>query len=189
MPYVASWEGESEMAILPCRWAFGKRAVYPARDLVGTTRPIFGEMEPSRQRECVISVRCQVCHVELEEMSDKVVAGRPFQWLADLMHTPKTMPGHRLVLEPWVCDDCLIYALQVCPGLLGAKGKLRNVLAVFSSSAIGVTIIPHGNLEGAGPCLGYHKIEPLKYHRIAASHLLHYRHELRELVMGDPPPT
>lgn len=187
IPYVASWEGEDEYVIRPCRWSLGKPAVFPARELVGVTRPVFGIMDPARQREVVADVRCQVCHFKLPAIDVDRVDDQPFNWLVDLTHEPRTMRGHRLVLEPWVCDECLPYALQVCPGLLG-RGRLRYVLAVFTAQMVAVTIKPHGNLEGKPACGGYHKIEPLSFHRLEAQLVLERGVEkLRELLMNDPP--
>lgn len=201
VPWVAQWDGEEDMRVAPCRWANGRDAVFPAAgSQIGLTRPVFGIMEPSRQREAVGAVRCQVCRGDLSEMSDTLDEGREPLWLIDLMHEPKTMRGHRLVLEPWVCDDCLVYALQVCPGMLLASPppghqdtsgwRIRNVLAVWTSNAIGVMTIPRGNLEGAAPCFGYFKIEPLLYRRLSSFHLLeHGPAEIRSMLVADGPPS
>jgi hypothetical protein len=187
VPFVAAWEGEEEYSVQPCPWSFGKPAVFPKRTLVDVTRPVFGLMDPSRQREVAFGVRCQVCHIELGPMTEQLEPGRQFQWLVDMRHEPRTMRGRQLVLEPWVCDDCLVYALQVCPGLVGAKRQRPNLLAVFAANLVGVTIVPHGNLEGHPPCGGYHKIEPLAFHRVRATTLLSYGDELRPLLTDDPP--
>lgn len=133
-----------------------------------------------------MAVRCQVCRTQLGPMSDTIEPESRIHWMVDLLHEPMSMIGHKLALEPWVCDSCMVYALQVCPGMLvkssGAMRRsivdpnllVRNVLAVWAANIVAVTIIPHGNLEGQAPCGGYHKIEPLTFQRIAAAHFLHY---------------
>lgn len=186
VPYVAQWEGEEDMTIEPCEYALGQRSVFPLHgSQVGLTRPVFGVMEPSRQREVVMDVRCQVCRLKLPPIDDAETGGE-IHWLIDLLHEPDTMRGHRLSLEPWVCDDCLVYALQVCPGLVmpGARQNLRQmaeprdalrrVLAVRSANCVATTIKPMGNIKGQPPCVSYLKIEPLRYVRVAAYHLLEY---------------
>jgi len=138
-----------------------------------------------------MAVRCQVCTLELPPMHHEDAGA--VHWLIDLLHEPNTMRGHRLCLEPWVCDDCLVYALQVCPGMLRARKKksnaLRSVLAVTTANIVAVTIKPGGNLTGRPPCVGYLKIEPLCYVRIAAEHLLSYGPaEIRFLLGEDGKP-
>jgi hypothetical protein len=175
VPYVAIWEGEDLMRIARCDFTYGSPAIFPLNGFqVGRTRPVFGVMEPSRQREVAITVRCQVCHVQLPWISDELDDEGEVHWLADLLHEPATMRGHRLALEPWVCDDCLYYALQICPGLVAGKKPLRHVLAVWTANVIGAVVAPGGNLKGRPPCVGYVKIEPLRFVRIAVGHVLEY---------------
>lgn len=189
VPYVAAWEGEDDMVVEKDEAADGAEAVFPRVPRVGKTRPVFGEMEPSRQRAVVRYVLCQVCAVELGPMWD-TNQGQPLHWLIDMMHEPSTLPGHMLVLEPWVCDDCMVYALQVCPGLLGRPGKKppRNVLAVRTSGVLAATIKPQGKLAETRtkPCIGYLKIEPLEFRRIRIGHFLSYGPaDIREMLEAD----
>lgn len=199
VPYVAQWEGEDEMLVAPCQWADGKPAIFPVRSGLGITRPVFGVMDPSRQREAVRAVLCQVCHVQLGPMSDVLEPGREPLWLIDMLHEPDTLRGHKVALEPWVCDDCLVYALQVCPGMLARSSKveretivdptllLKNVLAVWTANVFGTSVIPGGNLKGRPPCIGYLKIEPLVFTRTRATYLLEYGPAaIRQMLLEDP---
>lgn len=198
VPYVAQWEGEEHMTIRPCPYAIGQLGVFPTDPEAFTRgRPVFGIMEPSRQREVCMAVKCQVCRGVLDPMTEELVPTSSIHWLVDMLREPKTMRGHKLALEPWVCDDCLVYALQVCPGLIGSKTPFRsmmvdkrvaikNVLAVWTANVIAVTVHPGGNLKGKAPCLGYHKIEPLLYTRLSAVHLLSYGPaEIRDMLDSD----
>lgn len=175
MPYVAQWSGEDEMALRVCRYADSQRAVFPRKpDQVGRGKPVFGVMEPSRQREVVATMRCQVCHTPLPGITNVLVPGGRPLWLADLLREPPTFRGHHVSLEPWVCDDCMVYALQVCPGLIGAmwaapelkRSPLGHVLMVWTANLICTTARLGGNLEGKPPAVSYLKIEPLRYARI-----------------------
>lgn len=201
VPYVASWEGEEEMMIRADPLLFGQRAVFPKHgSKVGKTRPVFGIMEPSRQRECLMLFRCQVCHAKLAPIEDLVYPESEPLWLIDMLHEPDTMKGHNLALEPWVCDECLVYALQVCPGMVKGIAPvvelevivdrrllLRNVLAVWSANAIGTMIEPHGNIEGQPRCIGYAKIEPLRFTRMSAATFLHYGPATVRDLLGPAP--
>ena len=179
---------------------YGQQAVFPARELVGVTRPVFGVMEPSRQRRAVSEVRCQVCFAELAPISESLGASSTVHWLTDRLHEPRTMRGHQLVLEPWVCDECLEYVLQVCPGMIRRAGRAEppadpdllryRVLAVFSANLIAVT----GRIGGSGDLAGavavtYCKIEPLTYRRLSASTVLeHGAAAVRRMLETEGPP-
>lgn len=191
VPYVAQWEGEERMRIEHC-YHVGADAIFPiAGPQIARTRPVFGVMEPARQREACAAVRCQVCRLQLSDISSTLEEGRELHWLVDMLHEPATFPGHKLAMEPWVCDDCIVYALQVCPGLISplpGQTKLRNVLAVWTANLISPMIAPAGNLKGKPPCIGYLKIEPLRYLRISRSTLLEYGPvAIREMLRDEVP--
>lgn len=186
VPFVAQWEGEDEVAIRPCEFA-GRRAIFPLKSQVGVTRPVFGVMEPSRQRAVLASTCCQVCRAWLGDMTSELEDGRPPLWLVDMLHEPATFRGHRLAIEPWVCDECLVYALQVCPGLVGA-GKAKNVLAVWTANLVSPIIQPPAPLNRQPPCVGYLKVEPLRFLRIGADTILAYGPaEIREMIRDEIP--
>lgn len=202
VPFVAAWEGEQEMEIRPCPLVQGQKAIFPARgSLVGETRPVFGEMEPSRQRYAVASVSCQVCRLQLGPMTSDLEDGpRDPLWLVDMLAVPDTLPGHRVAIEPWVCDDCLVYALQVCPGMLVRSTRLerrtvadpslllKNVLAVWTANVFAAHAIPGGNLRGRQACVGYLKIEPLRFLRMRASTVIEYTPSaIREMIADEVP--
>jgi hypothetical protein len=194
VPYVASWEGEDEMRVAPCRFAFGRAAIFPVRDVVGATRPVFGVMEPSRQREVVMGVCCQVCHTDAGPMENKLTSESRCHWLVELAHKPPTY-DRPLILEPWVCGSCLTYALRVCPGLLHVRpdGKRIRLLAVFASQPVAAVVRPKGNLAAdvvaQRGVVGYIKIEPLTFHRVAAETFLELGWEEVEQLLNDDPPS
>jgi hypothetical protein len=138
-------------------------------------------MEPRRQRRSAMGVRCQVCDRQLEAIADQPDPRAGVHWLADLMQVRELddrRPG-ALVLEPWVCGECLAYALQVCPGLNGSRRRRPHVLAVLSANAVATMTRPGGNLAGSRlvppeGVVGYVKIEPLEYKRIKAGLFLEY---------------
>lgn len=176
VPYVAQWSGEEEMCIRIDRYADNQRAVFPRLpDQRGRGKPVFGVMEPSRQREVVATMRCQVCHKPLPGITNVLSPLSQPLWLADMLREPLTFRGHKLSLEPWVCDDCMVYALQVCPALVGllpapvGPGKrppLPHVLMVWTANLICTQAVMGGNLKRSRPAVSYLKIEPLRYARV-----------------------
>jgi hypothetical protein len=67
-----------------------------------------------------------------------------------------------LIFEPWVCEDCLAYALQVCPGLLKiAAGRYRHplrLLRVRKAQPVAVS----GRIGGTGPVAGQRAVTYVK---------------------------
>jgi hypothetical protein len=67
-----------------------------------------------------------------------------------------------LVFEPWVCEDCLVYALEVCPGILkAAAGRTRAPLRLLHvRSAQFVAVV--AEIKGDGPVAGQHAVSYVK---------------------------
>lgn len=202
VPYVASWEGEEEMRIEECPFVHNQRAVVPVHRRVGETRPVFGIMEPQRQREVTALYRCQVCRKQLPPIGE--TPRRTFLWLPAMLREPDTYRGHRVCLEPWVCDDCLVYALRVCPGMVASPVPVDiradlaahvtrypiDVLAVWTANLIAVIGRVKGEsglrVQGA---VTYCKIEPLRYRRLRGDHLFDpgVAEVRRQLELKGPP--
>lgn len=110
IPYVAQWSGEEFQ--MPPKWEprFGEMQHSAVPKGADRGHPILGQMHDARQVECFLAPKCQVCAISLKDQ-------------------PKFMTGSRLLewfTEPPVCRECMVYSLQVCPGLLGIYPKKSN---------------------------------------------------------------
>lgn len=142
VPYVAAWTGEEgPWDIRPCEHAHGNLALFAPGAPVG--KPIFGRMDPARQRECIAARRCQVCHAYLEATvyAAHLTSGATHM---DIRGRPRLMLN-----EPPCCRACFTYAIQVCPALLGARnrsGRRPGLLRIRDEAAdtqpVGVTVGP-----------------------------------------------
>jgi hypothetical protein len=176
VPHVAAWSSEHierldrdpYLARLGC----SVPAVFSAGS-AGEGRAVLGEMEPARQRRSVIDRRCQVCDVELGDRHRPNPPWRRPLWLADIrvhgrddegvvgndIGGQTIRVGRRvvpLIFEPWCCEDCLAYAIRVCPGLIKrtADGTAHRpplrLLRVRNAQPVAV----RGRVGGDGPMAG-----------------------------------
>jgi hypothetical protein len=169
VPYVAAWSSENDRQIVrPCPLVQGKPAFFSGGRR-GDGDPVFGEMEPSRQRHCVIKRRCQVCNGRASE-----------QLLVDGRGTShSTLVGGawlKVVLEPWVCAPCLVYALRVCPGLV-TKSAYQQIQILEVRRAVPVAVLtrhPDGRVAYGYIKIGVHQADEhdpiawLSQHMVAA---------------------
>lgn len=145
VPYVATTEAE---ATPPPGFRLGTRHDGPLEGLrLVTARPawerkrpeanrgglpILGRMNEDRQRDCMLTPRCQVCAYQLPQrgpwlfiagapVEDGGTGGAPYRKLGLAMR------------EPAVCTPCARYALQVCPGLVGGHRKSGD-LTVYTTT-------------------------------------------------------
>ena len=188
VPYVARWVGEEALRIRPCRFARGQFALFARESWVGRSPPLFGWMDPRRQREVVRLGRCQVCRVMLPRLG-----GRGVRWLVDFLVAPIVgRPETFVSFEPWTCAECLRYALRVCPGMLRAScpgwpvGALVDVLAVRDARVVVTVVQPEGVLTGRPPCVSYLAIEPLEFVRVPAETFLELGPEAALESLGEP---
>lgn len=104
VPYVAEWSGEDSIVLPPpIHHIFGMTVVTTGKP--GDGYPQLGQMEPSRQRECMVTKHCQVCHRDLRNKTIFMAGGS----VENMWFT-----------EPPVCLQCMVFAVQVCPGLVAA---------------------------------------------------------------------
>lgn len=112
VPWNASWSGESQFDVRPCRWANGSLAMHQAyRPEIGS--PLFAKPHLVRQRRSVAEMRCTVCG-ELTVPSDRWwFGGGDFR------------EGMFMTTEAPVHLDCARTALRFCPFLKGREEELR----------------------------------------------------------------
>jgi hypothetical protein len=185
VPYVAAWSGEetTRVAVDPvlARALDYREPAAFSSDAPAGARPTLGVMDPARQRRVVVERLCQVCAVELGERHRPNPPWREPLWLVDLRRRggddgegaqlgqdlggQTIRIGRRmapLIFEPWVCEDCLAYALQVCPGLLKiAAGRYRHplrLLRVRKAQPVAVS----GRIGGTGPVAGQRAVTYVK---------------------------
>jgi hypothetical protein len=176
VPHVAAWSSEEtdrlERDPYLARLGYYQPAVFCGGGQ-GIGRAILGEMTPERQRRAMLDRRCQVCDVELGERRRPNPPWRWPLWLADIRIFGTDERGDvgndiggqtivvrrrrvPLVLEPWSCEDCLAYAIQVCPGLISRRtgGTRRRpplrLLRVRHAEPVIVT----SRISGDGPVAG-----------------------------------
>lgn len=106
VPHVAAWSDEDETIVRHCPMV-GQKAAF-SRGRQGRGDPVWGEMDPERQRVAMMGVRCQVCDEQLTLSEASLVV-----W-DEIQHDEH---GRDLVMEPWLCDRCVRYSIAVCPGI------------------------------------------------------------------------
>ncbi|RTL26935.1 MAG: hypothetical protein EKK55_06935 [Rhodocyclaceae bacterium] len=109
VPFVASWSSElPNFTVHADPVVGGRRSLFRGGGRRGEGRPVFGKMDPGRQRLCVVRGLCQVCAGVIEGPA----------WLAMLLERA-TFQGRSLpvVREPAACTRCMAQALALCPGL------------------------------------------------------------------------
>lgn len=150
VPWNTPWTGEAEFEVRPCRWAYGRRAVWQ-RFSPGRGRPDFARPHIVRQRRSVIEMLCTVCGrptVESDRWSFRMGYWRMVGARPALCTTEA--PVHR------ACADL---AGQACPnirrqGLEPIRFPLtyRRVLQMVSGAAVqedfGLTIRPDQPVVG-----------------------------------------
>lgn len=84
--------------------------------------PDFGKYDDAKQRECVTRKLCHVCWRDPAFLL--VCSPKPVnQWI---QYKGKELP---MVVQPWVCDDCLRVASAMCPPLRTAMQERRAWVA------------------------------------------------------------
>jgi hypothetical protein len=152
VPFVASWSSEMpDFRVRPEPLIQGKPAIFRGGGRRGEGTPIFGKMDPGRQRLCVLRGLCQVC--------SKPIVGTP--WMA-LFLEDADLDGETIsvVREPAACTECMAVALQLCPGL--RRKRPRVVEPGQTTTLITLTIPPVGGfgpLVEGGPELEAPRIE------------------------------
>lgn len=106
VPHVASWTSESEDVVRMCQLARAEAMDTTGRQGRGDVR--WGELHPQRQRRAMYLVRCQVCDIELDLRTARLIVWEGVQ---------RDQHGRMAVMEPWLCEPCCQYALAVCPGI------------------------------------------------------------------------
>lgn len=103
IPYIAQWSGEEFS--MPPKWddRFGEMQYSVVPDGQDRGHAILGQMHDGRQIECFLEYKCQVCAISLKGQPAWMAGSRLLRWYT----------------EPPVCTECIVYSLQVCPGLLG----------------------------------------------------------------------
>lgn len=126
VPYVAEWTDEA-VTYIEYEPELGLPVV-KTRGRQGVGQPVFGKMNPTRQRECVMRRHCQVCHHHLESHGWFVV-----HWVSKDPLGP-LVPDEPIIDEPPLCAPCARFSLEVCPGLTRDIQVGSGMLVYFASS-------------------------------------------------------
>ena len=160
IPYVAAWSNERQDILAPEPLCENHLAVFTSGGR-GEGRPLLGEMDPARQRQCMELRRCQVCFRPLTRL-----------WMAELIEGSAVIGGVRrlpVLREPAACARCLRLALEACPHLRKVKPA---VLEVQELILIATLCRPTGPLEGdprvpPSGVISYVKAAPAKFRRVS----------------------
>lgn len=138
VPFVAAWSSEQDYVIRPDALVRGEPSVFSSGRR-GDGEPLFGEMEASRQRHCVLKRRYQVCN---HRCPDGLAVDGPGLGQDAVVG----IDAARAILEPWVCAPCLEYALRVCPGLVtkNAREEISILLVERAVPIATMTRLPDG---------------------------------------------
>jgi hypothetical protein len=113
VPWNASWTGEAEYAVRPCRWADGQLAMWMAHR-PGIGRPIFAKPHFVRQRKSIARWLCTVCGQQTPA-NDRWWFGHGTH--IDGMYMTGEAPVHKL---------CAEFSLLHCPHLKGRENDLAR---------------------------------------------------------------
>jgi hypothetical protein len=92
----------------------------------------MGKVHPHRQRDCMLTPRCQVC--------GDTLAADAVPWLVPLTETATDRPGgdRFLTATPPTCWSCATVARRLCPALRGAGSRLHTVRSCRPWGVIGM---------------------------------------------------
>lgn len=107
--------------------------------------PDFTAQNFGRQRACVIGGLCQVCARKLAWHERNVVISSVS---TEQVTTPGPIHGGVVITEPWLCDFCCTFAMEVCPALIRRK-KADDMTRVRLVSKNDADIyVSTGSIEG-----------------------------------------
>lgn len=120
IPWVAAWSSEGIITVANDPIA-GRVAVF-TKGRQGRGRPVFGVMNPPRQRAAVLTGLCQICGRSLEDTG----------WLPNHPKLVESFDdkGGQWLLEPPCCQPCALYSTAACPGIRGTVTDLIEVIEI-----------------------------------------------------------
>ena len=160
VPWVASWTSETGPVV-----RFDRLVDGPATFFVGTQgeeEPIFGKMDPARQRRAALQGLCQVCGKKLGRRKVLIEVGR------EILQGPYA--GRVASMEPPTCVGCAADAVEFCPGVHRARPRLLQVRRLGYIKTL-VREAPGETWEGydpADPPVSYVSVVALDYEVIEA---------------------
>lgn len=86
----------------------------------GVGVPDFTAQCPQRQRLCAVYGLCQVCRGRLDDRERNLILLGTKTRIVDGRERP-------LVGEPFICDGCLDYVLNICPGVRRSSPRVLRV--------------------------------------------------------------
>jgi hypothetical protein len=142
VPYVNRWGGEdvARLSVAYDRHAQG-RAVF--LDDSAELEPDFTAQNMGRQRECMATGRCQVCHRPIPwSRRNLVVAPLSVEWIS--------MQGRQVpvIFEPWLDDRCADIAVNWCPALIRRRRDEQLTVVPIRSQREVQLVVSTGWVEG-----------------------------------------
>lgn len=145
VPFVNRWGKGEHLLRLKVEWDpyVGGPAVFYDDHL--EPEPDFTCQSMQRQRQAVIEGRCQVCWRLLPwEQRNLVISSMSTERIT----SPGPLEGGVGITEPWLCDFCCEFAMEVCPALIRRK-KVDDMYRVRLVSKNDADIyISTGSIEG-----------------------------------------
>jgi hypothetical protein len=128
---IATRKGHIE--IVPSAWAIGTHmtAWVPECD-----EPDFGKYDEEKLRRCIHGRYCHVCTRKADPLLICVPKVRAITESQHIEVGGRVVP---MVVQPWVCAECLKYAAHACPPLRKAIDEKRGVVAFVDEAQLVVT--------------------------------------------------
>ena len=109
VPYTASWTGEEEFFVAPCKHANNQLAICQ-KVARGVGKPNFGKPHMIRQREVIINDLCDLCARPLRNRTKVSLSHARSR-------THAAKPLDILQVEPLLHKECAAISIQHCPSL------------------------------------------------------------------------
>lgn len=121
----------------------------------------MGRVHPHRQRDCMLTPRCQVC--------GHTLTADPMPWVLPLTEiaTARRREGRFLTITPPTCLSCAAVARRLCPALRRVGSRLYTVRSYQPWGVVGMatshdTLIAMSMNQPAKPrWIGYHQTAEL----------------------------
>lgn len=142
VPYINLW-GEEDEARTDVRWDsnVGMEGVF--LDDSAEEVPDFTRQHIARQRECMSAGLCQVCGRSVPwSRRTLVIADLSVEWI-DLHGRP-----HMALIEPWLCERCARFAVDVCPALIRRTRAEHLRVVKVPSKRFATMVLSTGWIEG-----------------------------------------
>lgn len=144
VPYVNAWgdlNGVDGWYLDADPYVGGRTAAFFRDDRAAG--PNFLAQNPQRQREVSRLGRCQVCRRGVPWAERGLVYSSMSTQVVEIDRA-----AHVVISEPWLCPDCAVFAINVCPGLIRRKSADDLVLLTGFTEENCKSVLSEGAISG-----------------------------------------